>query len=169
LGVRKAELNAGQDRMQALSLHLGNMLSTSIHSLVAATYATTNKSSVRSFVSSGGKDSAIQVNELFQNLLKDTTNVQVQLFSASHTLLLNSSQKGIQIPISLDSLFKEPIKDSGRVGKIYSIGDSIFYPILSSVPDGNKTIGYCIRWRMMQSRSGAVNQLTELMRTDVKL
>src|SRR5438128_8348358 len=75
--------------------------------------------------------------------------------------------QGLSINELMTSISQKP--DSGKVGKIYAIGNVFYYPVVARVRQENKTIGYLIRWRKMQARSKAVDQLSQLMGADAKL
>lgn len=169
LGVRKASLKVGRERLYTLSQQLSNMLSENTYNLIAATYDAANRQSVKTYLLSNGKDSTEEVNTLFKDLLKDSAHIQVQLLNAEQRILLNSAKQEIASLLSFHSVFaniKRP--DSGRVGKFYAIGNSVFYPTMAAVVHGNKIIGYMIRWRKMQASSKAVEQILQLMGTDAR-
>lgn len=170
LGVRKVVLKSGEGRLQTLSLQLSNMLSASTHALVATTHAQANKPSVKAYLLSNEKDSALEVKKLFLDFQKDTTYVQIQLFNADRILLLNSSKRGINIRIPFDSLITNRSKiDSGEVGKIYAINNEVFYPAIATITNNDQLIGYLVKWRVMQARSAAVDRLSKLMGSHAKL
>src|SRR5437868_286760 len=79
LGVRKAALKIGEDRLQTLTQQLSTMLSGNAHTLIASSFTIANKPSVKSFVSSNGKDSVIETKKLMQELQKDSSYVQVEI------------------------------------------------------------------------------------------
>jgi len=170
IGVRKAALKIGKERLQTLSLHLSTMLTSSTRNLVTSTYAQANKPSVKAYLLSSKKDSANEVNRLFIDLLKDSSNMQVDLINANHDVVLRSSKKTV-ISAPLDSLLLNSNKrlDSGYVGKIYKFGDSLYYPVIASIEENRRRIGSFIRWRIIQAKSGAVDQLSKLMGTDARL
>jgi PAS domain S-box-containing protein len=172
LGVKKAAMKVGEERLRTLSQQLSTMLGSNTHSLISTTYNAANKPSVRSYVLSRGKDSMMEVRKVLADLQKDTSYVKTELRDARNLVILDTARKGIGINIPVDALLAEmrhPKLDSGQIGKIYAFGDSVFYPIVATITENGRLAGYLIRWRMMIARSGSVDQLTQLMGTDARL
>jgi PAS domain S-box-containing protein len=170
IGVREAALKTGKERIQTLSLQLSTMLGSSAGNLVTTTYIQVNKPSVEAYLLSGKKDSVQEVEKLFIDLLKDSSYRQVDLISPDHKLVLRSSKKtAISVPV--DSLLQSNSNktDSGYVGKIYAFGDSLYYPVITDIEQSNSRIGYLVKWRILQAKSGAVDRLSQLMGTDARL
>jgi PAS domain S-box-containing protein len=171
LGVRKAALKAGQERLRTLSHQLSGMLSASAHNVIVSAYTQANQPAVKTFLKSAGKDSTAEINTLFKELLKDSTYVQVQLLNSERKIMLSSSKAelGQDLPFN-EIMFPISAKpDSGKLGNIQAVGKSVYYPVTASVISENKTIGYLIRWRKMQARSRSIDQLTQLIGTEAKL
>lgn len=171
LGVRKAAVKVGEDRLQALTHQLSRMLFNSMNNLITANYAQANMPVVKTYLESGGKNSVEEISKFFKELLKDSNYVQVQLLNGEKKSLLNSIKPEITGSLPLNELFTTASDkpDTGKIGNIYAIGNSVYYPIVASVIDKNRTIGYLIRWRKMHATSGSVDQLSQLMGTNAKL
>jgi two-component system, NarL family, sensor histidine kinase UhpB len=170
IGVRKAALNVGRVRLQTLSKQLSDILSTSSQNLRKTTYAQANRSSVKTYLASCGKDSVTAVTTLFKDLLNDPTNVRVELLDSEKKVLLSfgKAQAPIPSPINeLDSIHADEL-DSGKIGNIYAIANHLYYPVLAAIKEGNAKKGYLVSWRKMQTKSRAVDQLSQLMGTDAK-
>ena len=173
IGIRKAALKVGKDRLQSLTEQLSIMLSGNSRSFISTTFTAVNKQAIKSYLLSGGKDSANEALELINDLRKDTSYVQVELKNSGRLPVLRSVKDGIDIKISVDSILAglamlaKP--DSGRVGKFYAMDSSIYYPVIAMVVDKNKPVGYVIRWRKMTTTTKALEQLSQLTGTDAKL
>jgi PAS domain S-box-containing protein len=170
IGVRETVLKTGKERLQTLSLQVSTMLGSSARSLVTTTYIPGNKPSVKAYLLSGKKDSVQEVEKLFRDLLMDSTCMQVDLISPGQDLVLRSSKKRV-INMPLDSVLRNNNKkiDSGYVGKIYALGDSLYYPVIAEIEQNSNRIGYLIRWRIIRARSGTIDRLSQLMGTDARL
>ncbi|HTM91399.1 MAG TPA: PAS domain S-box protein, partial [Flavisolibacter sp.] len=170
IGVREAALKTGRERLQTLSLQLSTMLTSSARNLITSAYAQGNKPSVTAYLLSGKKDSIQEVNKLFIDLLKDSTCMQVDLIGPNHDVVLRLPKK-TPISVPLDSLLRNENKkiDSGYVGKIYAFGDSVYYPVIANIEKNERHVGYLIRWRIIQAKSGSLDQLSRLMGTDARL
>jgi signal transduction histidine kinase len=53
--------------------------------------------------------------------------------------------------------------DTGHLGKLYSVGDSMYYPIITGVVNNNELKGYFVRWRRIVNSSKTITQLLGLM------
>jgi two-component system, NarL family, sensor histidine kinase UhpB len=170
IGVRKAALNVGRVRLQTLSKQLGDILSASSQNLRKTSYTQANRSSLKTYLTSGGKDSVTEVATLLKDLLNDSTNVRVELLNAEKKVLLSfgKAQAPIPSPVNeLDSIHTD-VLDSVKIGNIYAIANHLYYPIVAAIKEGNTKKGYLVSWRKMQIKSRAVDQLSQLMGTDAK-
>jgi PAS domain S-box-containing protein len=147
------------------------MLSTSAHNLITSTYAQANKPAVTTYLQSGGKVSVAEINQVFNETLKDSSCVEVQLLNDEQKLMLHSAKPEITQPFPIaESMTIIPhLPDSGIVGNIYAIGNSVYYPVVVTVMHQHKTIGFLVKWRKMQAKSEAVNRLSQLLGTNAKL
>src|SRR5438045_3292357 len=68
IGVKKAALKTGQDRVQALSDQLSTMLSANARNFISTTHAIADKPAIKKYLLSNGKDSAEEVLKLLQEL-----------------------------------------------------------------------------------------------------
>ena len=171
LGVKKADLKVGQDRLQTLTEQLASMLTGNTHSFISSAYAAANKTAIKKYLLSDGKDSTREALNILQEIRKDTSYVQVELRDANRTSILSSVKEGTRININIDSmLLLTSIKpDSGRVGKLYRVDDTVYYPIVATVADNKRIIGYLVRWRVMIATPKALEQLSKLLGTDARL
>ncbi|HEV8287157.1 MAG TPA: PAS domain S-box protein [Chitinophagaceae bacterium] len=172
IGVKKAALKTGYDRLKTLTEQLSTMLSGNTRTFISTTHTAANKPAIKKYILSNGKDSADEVSKLLNELRKDTVNVQVELRNLDKIQIFNSAKEGVNINVSLDSLLfiKSYAKlDSGRVGKLYAIGNLIYYPTMATITEQNKLIGYLIRWRRMTATPKALEQLSQLIGTGAKL
>jgi len=169
LGVRKATLKVGEDRLQALSLQLSGMLSSNAHNIISSANAQANKAAVKKFLLTQGRDSAGEVKMLLDELRKDTSWAEIHLLSPQLRPLLVSSGKPANLRFPVNGLLSKNSKmDSGRLGKIYSVQGSVYFPVIVPVTENDRTLGYLVKWRKMQARSQSVGQLSGLMGSDAR-
>src|SRR3569833_3810663 len=79
LGVRKAALKAGTERLKTLSQQVAAMLSASTQNLTTGIYTASQMPAVKTFLASGGKDSAEAVKAILQKIQKDSSYVKAEL------------------------------------------------------------------------------------------
>jgi PAS domain S-box-containing protein len=173
LGVKKASLKIGEERLHTLTRQLATMLTASTHNLVATTFVPANKSAIKKYLLSKGTDSASKAFQILEGMRRDSSHIRVELFNKDKTLVLHSDKKNTSLHINIDSLlFSNSFGgrlDSGKVGKFYAVRDSVFYPTIVTVIDNNKAIGWVVSWRSFVSNKDAVQQFSQLLGTDVKL
>src|SRR6266487_2243354 len=123
IGVKKAALKVGHDRLQSLSDQLSIILAGSARSAISYTYVVANKPAIKKFLVSNGKDSAAEALKLLEALRTDTLYELVELRNSDRVQTLNSTKAGVRIKTNIDSLLlTSPSKpDSGGVGKLYKI------------------------------------------------
>ncbi|MES1215967.1 MAG: ATP-binding protein [Bacteroidota bacterium] len=172
LGVKNAALKVGQGRLQTLTDQLSTMLSGNSRLLILSTQIPVGKPAVKKYLLSAGKDSASEALKTLENVRQDTSSVLVQLLNINRTTVLSSAKEGTRLDVSIDSIMPASAlvkPDSGINGKIFVIKGSMYYPVIVSVTDNKKTIGYLVRWRMINTTPKTVEQLSQLMGTDAKL
>jgi two-component system, NarL family, sensor histidine kinase UhpB len=172
IGVKKAALKIGNDRLQSLSEQLSTIFGGTANIAISSTYAVANKPAIKRFLVSDGKDSAAEALKLLEALRTDTLYEQVELRNSDKVQTLKSIKAGVHININIDSLLfmTSPSKpDSGMVGKLYKIDTSVYYPIMATVIDNKKLIGYVVRWRRMVSNPKGIAQFSQLLGADAKL
>jgi len=171
LGVRKADLAVGRERLHTLTKQLSLMFQQSTNNMATATHTMANQEAVKKYLRSGGKESGMETLLLMQTLNRDTQSVSVELLDANRVSMLDTAKWKIHLKINIDSLLVglAASHDTSWVGKIYAQGDSMYYPVIAKTLDKNQTIGYIVRWRKISSNPKAVGQFSQLMGTKAKL
>jgi PAS domain S-box-containing protein len=168
LGVRKAALKVGEERLQTLSLQLSTMLSGNVQGLITTTHVQANTPAVRSFLLSNGKDSAETVKKWLSQLLNDSNYVAACLLNSRRVRLIDSAKTDISNNLLPDNLFIYNA-EQGNLGKLYANGKFVLYPVVVSVTNNERLLGYLVKWRRMLTKPGELNQLSNLLGTDAKL
>ncbi len=178
VGVKRASLKIGQERLLALTDQLSSMYPNSAKAYIGSTKLVAADKAVKRFIQTNGADSVAEATISLQKLRQDTLFVQVDLLDANRKTILHSAKEGVDIKIPADTIL--PISapllpDSGISGKIYAVENAIYYPVIVTVTDrapGSKSgtiIGYIVRWRSMNATSQALEQLSKLLGTGAKL
>ena len=170
VGVSRAELNSGEDRLKVLSEQLSSMLTGNTHGMVANAYVSGNSPGIIHYVKTNGSENSRETLDELQELQKDTSYLMVEIKNAALQTIYRSANDD-DLNINLDTLLTDlSIKpDTGVVGRLYKIGDSVYYPIMSTILENNKTIGYLVRWRMMGITPTALSQLRKLLGSGASL
>ncbi|MBK5214990.1 MAG: HAMP domain-containing protein [Flavobacteriaceae bacterium] len=170
-GVKKASLEMGKKRVRSLTDQLGTMLSESSKAMNTSTLAVVQKDTVKKYVQSRGTEFRSETLEMLNKLRKDSTWCLVELLDLSKTPILRSGDEKVEAKLSLDTIFSSLTvgPDSCKAGKIYVIGDSMYYPVVATVTDKKQIIGYLVTWRSLSSTPKGLEQLSQLMGTGATL
>jgi PAS domain S-box-containing protein len=168
IGARKIALKLGEDRLRTLSGQLSTMIAGNVHNHLSVAYSVANKPAVKKYLLSNAKDSAAETLKLLESLRGDTLFVQVELKNSKGVTLISSAGIHPHLNFNIDSLVTSSAgkNDSGRVEKLFTSGNSIYYPIIANIIENKQLIGYMVRWRRVGLTPGALEQLSKLMGTD---
>lgn len=164
LTVRKSSLEAGKERLRSLSGQLGALFGQSFQNLLLTTRQSASQESVRLYLSHGGSEERMAALRDLQSLKNDTVTVLTLLLDEKAKPLLHISHNEAATPLPADpELLSEKIPETGFIGKIYQVGDLMYYPVTIPVLEGKKTIGYLQKWRKMLASRQSVLQLSLLL------
>ena len=171
IGVRKAAMNSGTERLTTLTDQLSTMFGQSAPNLLAATHSAAGQTPVVSFMRSGKVQADSAVTTLLQKLRPDSSWVLAELVNSSNEVVFQSCLPGVTINLDRDSVisYLSPGPDSSKIGKLYGLHDSVYYPIIASITDNKRVIGYLIRWRLQRATPKAISQFSQLIGSDAKL
>jgi signal transduction histidine kinase len=170
-GIKKASLETGKQRLQSVTMELSSRFGQFARGFITSTQAAAHSNAVKQFLLSGGADSSTASLEILKTLHKDTSSVYVSLLDRELRPLLQSGKAGISSPFNpADILSVTPVKpDSCKVGILYKVRDSVYYPVIATVTHNKQLIGYIFRWRVLVSNSRSMSQLSALLGTDANL
>lgn len=168
LGVKKAALKVGQDRIHTLTAQLSSMFGQSGPTLNTATANSAAQGSIKNFIHSGGKESDTAALNVLQKLQLDSTWVSVELLNADREPILQSGKLDLGKDLSLDAVITSLSLQDGnsKIGKLYAIRDSIYYPVVAPVTEKDQVIGYLVRWRLQLATQKALLQFSQLLGTN---
>ena len=171
LGVKKAAIAVGSERLHSLTEHLGQTLSQSTKALITATHKAADQQPVKDYLLSNGESSFAKALGVLQKLRPDSTWPLVELTDINRKTVLSTGHASIKDKVDLDTIFANlpHNPDSCKIGKLYTINDSVYYPVISEVSDQKKIIGYLVRWRLQRSTPKAIAQVAKLLGTDATL
>jgi signal transduction histidine kinase len=193
IGIRKATLGIGKERLRTLTQQLSSMFQQNARTLTAATQATANREEIVSYLGTDPphQPAAAQASlAVMQKLLADSVTVRVELRDPQGNVLLytgrdlngsktrrdagiETTAPGGQPDAAREITAEKP--DSNFVGKFYPAGDSIYFPIIARVTSHAQTsgafvtCGYLVRWRPLRTSPQAIDQLSKLLGTKATL
>lgn len=170
-GVKKATLEMGEKRLRSLTDQLGTIFTESSKAMNTLTLAVVRKDTVKKCVQSRGTDLGTETLEILNKLRKDSTWCLVELLDSSKTPILRSGDEKVEAKLSLDTIFSSLTvgPDSCKAGKIYAVGNSMYYPVVATVTDKKQLIGYLVIWRSLSSTPKGLERLSQLMGTGATL
>ena len=155
IGVKKASLEVGRNRLHTLTDQLSSMFQQSAQALGTATRATAEQEAIKKYLQSDKRQSETAALEVLKKLRQDTSSLLVELLDSNHVAVLRSSKNEIRINVNIDSTLAKASKGPSftSVGKLYLVGDSIYYPVIATVINNTKTkpLGYIVRWRLLKA------------------
>jgi signal transduction histidine kinase len=182
IGIRRAALGIGQERLRSLTAELAALFQKSARTVSAVTQAVANKQEIVHYLEADPlhPPSATAALQTMQKLLADSQNIRVELRDMGGRVLLytgkslagrtakpNTPGEGggpaIRPDAAQELTGKKP--DTNFVGKFYLAGDSLYYPIIATVGKDGKAIGYFLSWRPMRTTPEAIAQLSHLIGT----
>ncbi|HMH20790.1 MAG TPA: ATP-binding protein [Puia sp.] len=173
IGVRRASMEIGQERLRSLTEELSSLFQQSAHAVAMATQVSANQEDILRYLSAdpGQQPSPDKALEAIQKLRVDSQTVLVELQDTHGVSLLHTGKIAIQITARLNASKEMALAkpDTNFVGKIYQINDSMYFPVIATVIREKKAVGYFIRWRIFRATPEAIAQLSKLMGTKATL
>ncbi|HEV2354705.1 MAG TPA: ATP-binding protein [Puia sp.] len=186
IGIRRATMGIGQERLRTLTGELSTLFQQSARALTTATRSIAKGDTIVQFVSRGLQQppasNRAAVMALQKVLDADSVTVRMELRDTAGNILLAIDQhrlgKKLIPPVNFESPARGPAAatdaigknpDSNFVGKFYVFGDSVFYPVVATIQASKRTVGYLVRWRSMQTTPKAIAQLSQLLGANATL
>lgn len=170
LGVRRASMQVGKERLQNLTEQLTSMLGQSAQLLNAGTRSAASQEPIRKFLTQYPAVPDSTVLPLLQRLRPDSSWPSTVLLNANKQTVLKSSLSGRDIDLQIDNLIASVKPDSSKIGPLTILHDSIYYAIVASITDADKqVVGYLVRWRFQKSTARAVEQFSQILGNNTAL
>ncbi len=172
IGMRKSALEVGRQRLLTLTEQLSNMFQQSGRQLKAAMQTAAANASVKDFLQPTGKSSRDSVLVQFKKLRTDTTVMIQQLLNIDGVSLLNDGKAGVESTVDIRSELQAALASPEylNIGKFYSSGDSMYYPVIVGIMNAaKKPLGYIVQWRKISTSRQSLEQVTKLLGTGGQL
>jgi len=169
--LKKASLTTARDRITILTTQISTMFGQSAQEVIKTELATATQNSVVQCLKSGGKEFRHEALSELDKLHKDSTWVSIELLDQNMAPVLRSDKSTVNVNVNTEDVlaFTHVGPDSSKVGKIYKVGDSMYYPVIATVPDKDHIIGYVMCWQMLRVTPKAVAQFTQLIGAGTEL
>ena len=165
--LKKAALIIGKDRLTSVTGQVSSMFAQSAQFLLKASHNAAASKEVVQFFKTNGKQYREESLKQLDGLSRDTTWVSMELIDPNGKTILRSEKSKVKVAIDASSViaFNHLAPDSGTVGKIYVARDSMYYPIISTVNESQRILGYIISWKLLKSTPKALEQFSQLVGT----
>ncbi|MEJ8843135.1 ATP-binding protein [Lacibacter sp. H375] len=171
LGISKTATSAAKERLLILSQQLAGMYAQSATPVINATRTAAASPAVKSFLLTGGRDSAVAVDLLLRKLKPDTTWINVELLDAQRQQVVAVDPGNVHDSLKLSSIIPgyPTAGDTGLVSRLYIKGEAFYYALCGAVVHEGKIIGYLLRWRKMYNSKANIERVTQLLGNEVAL
>ena len=160
-------MGMGKERLTSVSNELNGMLSQSTTTLIKITKLTADNDTIRRYMITGGTTLHDEALSILKDTRKDSTNSMIELRDAHFSSLLKYSVESESLQNKLSAILKpsDPATEfnTGLVGKILEINNSMYCPVVLPITDKEKTIGYVISWRFISSPPSTTEQVSQLI------
>jgi signal transduction histidine kinase len=163
--VKRAALESGRNRLRTLTDQLSSMFRQSADALNTTMLGTAQQDAVKRNIRSGGADLKYQTLNLLGKLKRDSSWLLVAIFDSTRTRVLYSGDIAVAGKLTSDTIFSD-LKvgpNACMAGKSYISGDSMYYPVVASVTDQNRVIGWLVSWRSLSATPKSIEQLSLLI------
>jgi signal transduction histidine kinase len=150
-GVRTSAFVAARERLTKVTDQLSSMLRTSAGVLGAATQKAAANDSLRAFLRAPNPRTRAAAEALLMKIGPNPEQVVgAELWSMRRERLLSVKPHGVESFHSgaqAENVEWSTNPDTGAVGLLQKVGDSIVYPVSAIVTDHGRSLGYLIQWR----------------------
>lgn len=162
LTVRNNSLTSGYERLNTLTRQFSSILSLQARNLISVTRQVSNSGEVTRFLRNPDETNRENLNQYSEIRFKyDTLTFAVQLLSPDKKLLYTTNNYFNEF--ASDSGYAAALDKGAYVGRIRQIQNTVVWPILLSVSEGDHLLGYIVRWREIHSSKKTVAQLASLL------
>lgn len=199
IGIRRATLGIGQERLSSLTGQLSSMFGQAARTMAGGIQATAHREEIIRYLETDLTGQTNQTNQpnqpgqsaaaqaplaAMQKLLADSQTARVELRDPQGKILLytdrdlNQRTAKTDAGIELADRTTQPDAtadftgrkpDSNFVGRFYFAGDSLYYPVIATITSDKKTLGYLLRWRPFRATPKTLAQLSQLLGTNAAL
>ena len=158
----------GRERLSGLTTQLSSMFGQSAQPIMAATLTAAQQPAVKKFLNHEIPADDTAVLSILEKLRPDSTWVIAELLDKNRKPVLQSVLPGKNITVDRDSViaFSSPPSGLSKIGKLYSVRDTIYYPIIAPVSADGRVTGYLIRWRLQLTTARSIASLSRLIGSD---
>ena len=154
-----------QERLSGLTTQLSSMFGQSAQPIMATTLTAAQQPAVKKFLNHEIPADDTAILSILKKLRPDSTWVIAELLDKNRRPVLQSVLPGKNITVDRDSViaFLSPGSGSCKIGKLYSVSDTIYYPVVAPVSAEGQVTGYLIRWRLQLTSARSIALFSQLI------
>jgi signal transduction histidine kinase len=166
--IRKASMEMGKERLKSLTNQLSAILGQSTGTLVTNIKNVADNDTLRQCLLQSNESLQSSAVGIIKKLKTDSTTVLVELLDKNYSSVLHYTEsKKEWLQPRLSEIWKNNATSRGpsvnTVGKIYSLNNSMYFPVIAAVTENKQVIGYLVSWRLLTSTPQAIEMLNQLM------
>jgi signal transduction histidine kinase len=163
--LKKATLIIGKERLNSFVVELASSLGSSAQSLIKIVNAAAAQKTVVEYLKSDGKKFGKETIDALDKLHRDSTWVSVELLNKNLVPVLRSDKSTVNLKVNIKDIisYTKVDPDSSKVGKIYNINGFVYHPIITSVTDQKRIIGYIVSWISIHETPKSMAQFYQLV------
>lgn len=170
IGVRNTSISARAERITNLADKLTDMFKQSMEHFVVSGKAIADQQSIINYLANRNKTDSIKAIVSFRDKEKKDTSVKlIQLLNKQQEVMLSATSNGIYLRPDLNRLNGIGRNRYASVGKIFTVKDAMYFPVLIPVKSNVATIGYLVIWTMLHATPESIEQLGQLLGSDGKI
>ena len=172
LGVRRASMDIGSERVGTLADKLSLMFKTGVDQVAAQVQEIAGQQSLRDLLATGEGNARAKTHDIFQNFLKkDTTNKVVLLLDSARQPVYSAGAKDLQLKVDVAPMTTGSKGKAGYigVGRFVTYKRLIYYPVIAPVMEKGKTLGYVLTWKLLHTTREGIEQMAQLLGGNGKL
>jgi signal transduction histidine kinase len=171
LGVKKAAMAMGKERLGNLTNQLSTMYGQSAVAITTATRANAAQEAFKKNMETPARGTDTEIVRMLDKMRPDSTWVLTELVDKNFRPVVRSgpAAKTMELDLkqALDGISIAP--DSCVVGKFIELKGILYYPIVAAVTDQKNIKGYLVRWRLQTASPAALVQLSQLLGSNATL
>jgi len=165
--LKKATLSIGKERLSSITDELGSMFGQSVQSIEKIYNSAAAQNTLLKCLKSNGQEFRKETIVALNNLQRDSTWISIELLNSNLVTVARSDKYRGKVKIDLGSVLKyNPVgPNSTKIGRIIRVKGTMYYPIITSVCEEKRIIGYIISWIEFHTSQKTVTQISRLVGT----
>lgn len=162
--LKRTTLAFATERLQSLTSQVSATFGVSEQFIINTVKTAAASTVIKDYLQLRGKDTSTAVVPLLNKLHRDSTWVVAEVLDTSFKVLIHSTASDTALPVNnrLAVMQAGAGPDSALAGKMYSINNVVYFPLIAAV-GGDSLRGFVVCWVRLKSNPQAVAQFSKLV------